>query len=166
MKPVIVVMGVTASGKTTLARALAQRLSCPFQEGDELHPPANIRKLAAGIALTDEDRAPWLDAVGRWIDEREAAAECGTISCSALRRCYRDQLRRHRPSVRFVLLAGDPAIIARRLALRKGHFASPKLLGSQLATLEPVQDDEHALVVPLELTPDQQCDRIQAWLKE
>lgn len=164
MNPIVIVMGITASGKTTVARRLSERMPCVFQEGDDLHTPGNIRKLRAGIALTDEDRAPWLDAIGRWIDERIAAGEPGTVSCSALRRRYRDQLRRNRPGVCFALLHGDPAIITERLAHRKGHFASPSLLASQIATLELPEADEPAFTVPLELTPDQQCDRILAWL--
>ena len=162
----IIIMGVTASGKTTVARRLAERLACPFQEGDDLHPPENVRKLSAGIALTDEDRQPWLDAIGRWIDEREACNETATVSCSALRRVYREQLRKNRASVRFVFLSGDRQIIIDRLQKRKGHFASPELLDSQLATLEPPGPGEKALIVPLDLTPEQQCDRIQAWLQD
>src|SRR5690606_29564657 len=93
MKPVVIVMGVTASGKTTVAKLLAERLECPFLEGDDLHSPANRRKLSEGIPLTDEDRLPWLQAIGEWIHERQDRNESGTVSCSALRRSYRDRLR-------------------------------------------------------------------------
>jgi len=164
VNPIVIVMGITASGKTTVARKLAERLGWRFLEGDDMHSPENIAKMHAGIALTTADRMPWLHAIGEWVDARIAADEPATVSCSALMRHYRDLLARERPAVRFVFLTGDPAIIARRLAARKNHFMSPTLLQSQLKTLEPPGADERALTVPLDLTPDEQCDKVIAWL--
>lgn len=166
MKPVIIVMGVTASGKTTVARKLADRLQCPFLEGDDMHSAENRRKLSEGIPLTDEDRMPWLRAIGQWIRERQDRDEAGTVSCSALRRAYRDELRTNHPNTCFVFLNGDRKVIEKRLETRKGHFVSPSLLSSQLETLEPPRDDERSVTIPLELTPDQQCDRVVAWLHD
>lgn len=144
---VLVVMGVSGAGKTTLAEALARRLGWPFQEGDALHPEANIAKMAAGIALDDADRWPWLDAVGAWIDRRIADGRGGVITCSALKRAYRDRLARDRPEVRFVFIRLAPEVIAERLDHREGHFMPPSLLPSQFAALEPPGADEPVIVV-------------------
>lgn len=164
LTPIVVVMGIMASGKTTVGRALAQTLDWPFQEGDELHPPANRHKLAAGTPLTDADRQPWLAAIGLWMDKQQEANLPGVVSCSALRRQYRDLLRQGRPEVHFVVLDGDPEVIRARLAQRHGHFASPDLLDSQIATLETPGADEHALALPIDIPVKAQCDRIIAWL--
>lgn len=164
MKPIIVVMGIMASGKTTLGQALADALGWTFQEGDDLHSPENRRKLSAGIPLTDADRQPWLQAIGRWMDERHAAGQPGIVACSALRRVYRDQLRKGRPQVHFVVLAGDAGIIRQRLARRGGHFASPSLLQSQLDTLEMPGSDEHALALPLDRSVADQCQAVVDWV--
>lgn len=164
MTPIIVIMGVMASGKTTLGHALAQTLGWPFQEGDDLHSAENRRKLSAGIPLTDADRQPWLKTVEDWMDARQAADEPGIVACSALRRVYRDQLRRGRPQVHFVVLAGDADILRQRLARRGGHFACPELLQSQLDTLEMPGPDEHALALPLDLSVAEQCAAVVAWV--
>jgi gluconokinase len=144
---VLVVMGVSGVGKTTLGRALAERLGWAFEEGDELHPPANIAKMKAGIPLTDADRAPWLDAVGEWIDHQLGAGRSGVITCSALKRAYRDRIANGRPQVSFVFIQLDQADVAARIASRKGHFMPPSLLASQFADLEPPGPDEPVIVV-------------------
>lgn len=166
MKPVVIVMGVTASGKTTVAKLLAERLQCPFLEGDDMHSPENRRKLKEGIPLTDEDRLPWLQSIGEWIHERQEKDESGTVSCSALRRTYRDGLRANHRNACFVFLNGDRKILEERLQKRKGHFVSPSLLTSQLETLEPPRDDERAISIPLDISPEEQCDRVIAWLND
>lgn len=145
---IAVVMGVSASGKTTIAQALAQHLGWQFLEGDDLHPRANRRKMAAGIPLDDADRAPWLDAIATWIDGQSASGNPGIIACSALRRRYRDVLAgRERPWVRIVHLDVPRAELERRLATRQGHFMPASLLDSQLATLEPPEPHENAIVI-------------------
>ncbi|HEY4006422.1 MAG TPA: gluconokinase [Pseudonocardia sp.] len=153
--PVLVVMGVSGSGKSTLAMRLAADLGWDFQEGDDLHPPANVAKMSSGVPLDDDDRAPWLDAVAGWIDEHTASGRPGIITCSALRRAYRDRLRR--PEVVFVHLTGDREAIAGRLATRAGHFMPSALLESQLATLEPPAPPENVLQLGPELTPAEQA---------
>jgi gluconokinase len=144
---VLVVMGVAGVGKTTLAEALAQRLGWTFQEGDALHPAANIAKMTGGQPLADADRMPWLDAIGAWIDAQLGRNQSGVITCSALKRAYRDRLAKGRPRVTFVFIQLDHARVAARLARRKGHFMPPSLLASQFADLEPPGPDEPAIVV-------------------
>lgn len=144
---VLVVMGVSGVGKTTIAKALDERLHWPFQEGDELHSKANVDKMASGRALSDEDRAPWLRAVAAWIKARRQAGEPGVITCSALRRSYRDAVTGGHPGVRVVYLKADRAVIAERLSQRQHHYMPADLLESQLATLEEPSLDEHALTV-------------------
>lgn len=144
---VLVVMGVSGVGKTTIAKALDARLGWPFQEGDELHSKGNVDKMASGRALTDEDRAPWLRAVADWIGARLQAGEPGVITCSALRRSYRDTVTRGRPGVRVVYLHADRAVIAERLRQRQHHYMPADLLESQLATLEEPSPDEDVLTV-------------------
>ena len=144
---VLVVMGVSGVGKTTLAKALAARLDWPFQEGDDLHPAANIAKMKAGIPLTDADRGPWLDAIAAWIDGQLGAGRCGVITCSALKRAYRDRLAAGRPRVTFVFDQLGEAAAAARIAGRKGHFMPPSLLASQFADLEPPGPDEPVITV-------------------
>ena len=134
----LVVMGVSGSGKSTVGAALAERLGVPFADGDDLHPPANIEKMTRGEALDDADRQPWLEEVGRWLGEH---SDGGVITCSALRRSYRDLLRRRADGVEFVHLAGSRDTIARRQAHRPGHFMPASLLASQYAVLEPLQPD-------------------------
>lgn len=164
-RQVLVLMGVSGSGKTTIAHELVARLGWPFQEGDDLHPPANVAKMHAGRPLTDEDRWPWLDAVAGWIDARLAAHEPGIITCSALKRAYRDRLGGLRPGVRLVFLHADRALLAERLSHRTGHFMPASLLDSQIATLEPPGPDEHPLTVDLGEPPDRIADTIVARLR-
>jgi gluconokinase len=138
----VVVMGVAGSGKTTLARGLARRLRWEFCEGDELHPPANVATMSRGQPLTDEDRRPWLEAIGRWMDGRLAEGSPGVLTCSALRRAYRDLLRDGRPGVAFCHLTATADLLRSRLERRRGHYLPSSLLPSQLATLEPLGPDE------------------------
>ena len=147
-KPVVlVVMGVSGCGKTTVAGLLADRLGWPFEEGDSLHPQTNIEKMRAGHPLTDADRQPWLAAVADWIDRRLEAAENGLITCSALKRSYRDVINRRGSGVLFVFLAGSKATITARLAARQAHFMPSSLLDSQFADLvDPSQDEPHIRV--------------------
>lgn len=149
-------MGVSGSGKSTVAEGLAERLGWPFLEGDTLHPPANVAKMAAGTPLTDDDRWPWLEAIAAWIAAREAEGTPSISSCSSLKRAYRDLLRKGAPRVRFVHVAGDQAVLAARLGARKGHFFPAQLLASQFATLEPPGPDEDAVIVDLDQPPEAQ----------
>jgi gluconokinase/shikimate kinase len=146
-------MGVSGSGKSTVGALLAGKLGWDFEEGDSLHPQANIDKMAAGHPLTDEDRAPWLRSVADWIDERLDAGQNGIITSSALKRAYRDVLNRRGEGVSFVYLAGDRDTIAKRLALRHEHFMPPALLDSQFSTLEEPTADEPAIRVNIGPSP-------------
>jgi gluconokinase len=137
-------MGVSGSGKSTVGMALAQRLRVPFVDADTLHPPANIAKMAAGEPLDDHDRHPWLEKVGDWL---AAHPDGGVVSCSALNRTYRDQLRAHCPRLEFLHLDGSPELIRSRLAARTGHFMPAALLQSQFDTLEPLGADEAGVTV-------------------
>ena len=158
---ILIVMGVSGSGKSTIAERLNARLHWPFQEGDALHPPANVQKMHAGIPLNDEDRAPWLLAVARWIDARVAAHEPGMITCSALKRRYRDDLVRSRSQVRLLYLKADRSLLEERLRQRQGHFMPPSLLESQLDTLEEPAPDERPIEVHVEGTVEQTV--AEAW---
>jgi gluconokinase len=140
----IVAMGVSGSGKSTVGAALAQRLRVPFADADDFHPPANIAKMTAGHPLDDDDRYPWLESIGEWLAAREAG---GVMSCSALKRKYRDQMRRHRADVEFLHLAGTLEVIGRRQASRPGHFMPAALLASQFSTLEPLEPDERGIAI-------------------
>ena len=142
----LVVMGVSGSGKSTIARRLADALGYAFLEGDDLHPPANIAKMRAGVPLQDADRWPWLDAIAAWMRREIAAGRSGVVACSALKRAYRERLAQVGPAVRFVYLEVGHRELARRMHGRE-HFMPPALLGSQLATLEPPGSDEPALRV-------------------
>lgn len=146
-RTILVVMGVSGSGKTTIAKVLAARLGWPFEEGDHLHPASNIAKMHSDVPLTDADRRPWLDKVAARIDGWRQAGRPGIITCSALKRSYRHVIADDRPEVCFLYLHGDRALIAARLAARKGHFMPADLLDSQLATLEAPGPDEHAITV-------------------
>ena len=152
---IIAVMGVSGSGKTTIAAALAERLHWPFQEGDDLHPPANVAKMHAGTPLTDEDRWPWLDKVAGWVDARLAAGEPGILTCSLLKRAYRDKVIGTRPGVRLMYLHGDHDVIARHIAQRQHHYMPASLLDSQFATLEEPGPDEHPLRVEITDSKDE-----------
>lgn len=156
--PVLVFMGPAGTGKSTVAGMLAGRLGWDFQEGDDLHPAENVAKMASGHALNDDDRWPWLDRVAGWIDGQIAAGKPGVITCSALKRSYRDVLRRD--EVTFVLLMGDPAIVLERLLRRQGHYMPPSLLTSQFDTLEIPDADEQAIRIDLDLTPQQQVQEV------
>src|SRR5688572_29150053 len=138
--PLVVVMGVSGSGKTTVGVTLAQRLGLPFADADDFHSPQNTAKMAAGIPLTDEDRTPWLRSVAGWLAEH--ADSGGVVSCSALRRAYRDVLRGDRPGTVFIHLHGEREVLAARLTARPGHFMPATLLDSQIDTLEPLAPDE------------------------
>jgi gluconokinase len=149
-----VVMGVSGCGKSTVGRALAQALALPYVEGDELHPLANVERMAAGIALTDADRAGWLKAVAHRLSDVAARQRGVVVTCSALKRRYRDQLRAAAPDVQFVHLHGHAALLADRLARRSGHYMPASLLQSQLETLEHPQADEHAIVIDIDQPPE------------
>jgi len=153
---ILVVMGVSGSGKTTLATALARSLNVAFEEGDTLHPPANVAKMKAGQPLSDDDRAPWLARVKEWIETHLDHGQSGIITCSALKRAYRDVLRANRANVVFVYIDGDESLIRQRLSGRKGHFMPPSLLSSQFATLEPPTENEHPIVVSAADIPSEQ----------
>jgi gluconokinase len=137
----VVMMGVSGSGKSTVGAALARRLGVSFADADTFHPPANITKMAAGEPLDDDDRSPWLDAVGQWL----AVHDDGVMSCSALKRRYRDQLRSCCPRIEFLHLTGSPELIGRRQASRPGHFMPSSLLMSQFDALEPLEPDERGM---------------------
>ncbi|MEP6503145.1 MAG: gluconokinase [Betaproteobacteria bacterium] len=161
---VLVLMGVSGCGKTTVARILAERLHWAFEEGDALHPRANVDKMAAGHALNDEDRAPWLAKVADWVEQRLDAGECGVITCSSLKRSYRELIGRRGHGVEFVYLHGSRELIASRLATRHGHFMPSTLLDSQFATLEEPAADEPAIRVEIGAEPEQIADDIAAAL--
>jgi len=161
---IVIVAGVSGSGKTTVGAMLAGRLGWPFADADDFHPAANIEKMRAGIPLTDTDREPWLRAIVAWMDEHIARGESAVVGCSAIKRSYRDELLGGRPEARMVFLATDRDVLTRRLATRVGHFFPEKLLASQLAALEPPGPDEHVIrVIPAD-TPAQTVDAIIALL--
>jgi gluconokinase len=152
-KPLIVVMGVAGSGKTTIASGLAQQLGVPFVEGDSLHPIANVKKMAGGVPLTDDDRWPWLKAIGERMEVERVTGHGVVVSCSALRHAYRDCLRKQvHGKVYFILLDGSRELIGDRMKQRKGHFMPPALLDSQFATLEKPTPDEHAVILDISHT--------------
>jgi len=154
----LLLMGVSGSGKTTVGALLAGKLGWPYAEADAFHSPANVAKMAAGHPLTDEDRWPWLEAIGGWIDERLAKGEPGVVTCSALKRSYRDKLRR--PGLLMVYLRGSRELIAGRLAARQGHFFKPGMLDSQFLALEEPADEEHVLTVEIGSSPSEIVDEI------
>ncbi|GAA4228492.1 gluconokinase [Streptosporangium album] len=157
--PLLVVMGVTGSGKTTVGAALGQRLRVPYADADDFHSEANVAKMSAGIPLDDGDRLPWLEAIGSWLAEHVVTG--GVVSCSALKRAYRDVLRRSAPTVSFVHLDGAEEVVRRRVAGRPGHFMPASLVASQFETLEPLGPDEHGVVLDLGLPVD---DLVEAYL--
>jgi gluconokinase len=163
-RSVILLMGVSGSGKTTVGALLARQLGWKYAEADSFHPPANIEKMAAGHPLDDEDRRPWLAAIATWIDATIAAGEPAVVTCSALKRAYRDQLGAGRPQVQMVYLKGDRDLIAARLAARQGHFFTAAMLDSQFADLEEPTADEGALVVSIAGTPKKIVEDILAAL--
>jgi gluconokinase len=143
----IVVMGVSGAGKSTVAAELVSRLGWDFAEGDEFHPPENVEKMRAGHALDDKDRWPWLRRLASWIGDHEAAGASAVVTCSALKRAYRDLLCEGHPSVWFAHVSADPDLIQGRVAHRRHQYMPASLLGSQLSTLEPLQPDEPGAVV-------------------
>jgi carbohydrate kinase (thermoresistant glucokinase family) len=163
MTTVLVLMGVSGSGKSTVAGVLAGRLTWDLEEGDDLHPAANVAKMASGHPLTDDDRWPWLDRVAAWISSELEAGRNGIITCSALKRRYRDRLRG--PGVTFVYLNGSRELIAQRLTRRQGHYMPPGLLDSQFADLEPPGADENALSIDIGPSAAEQAGRIIAALR-
>jgi gluconokinase len=162
MTHTLVVMGVSGVGKTSVATAIVARTGWAFAEGDDLHPDANRAKMAAGTPLDDEDRWPWLRRVAAWIGEQEAAGRDAVVTCSALKRSYRDLLCDGHPSVRFVHLLAPPDLLQSRVDNRRGHYMPPALLGSQLATLEPLQPDEPGFTVGTDRSPDDVADEVLA----
>ncbi|NEY31783.1 AAA family ATPase [Streptomyces sp. PRKS01-65] len=160
---VVVVMGVAGTGKTTIGPLLAARLGVPYAEGDDFHPAANIAKMSAGTPLTDDDRWPWLDAIGAWAHERAGLG--GVVSSSALKRAYRDRLRAAAPGLVFVHLTGSRELIEDRMSQRQGHFMPTALLDSQFATLQPLQPDEAGVAVDVAGSPEEITERAVQALK-
>jgi gluconokinase len=161
---VVIVMGVSGSGKSTVAKGLSTVLGWEFAEGDAFHPEANVTKMRSGTPLTDEDRWPWLEAIGDWISAKEAKGESAVVTCSALRRVYRDLLREGRPHVRFLHVTAESGVIQDRMEHRPGHYMPPSLLPSQLALLEPLGDDEPGVAITNEGSAAQVLDRALAAL--
>lgn len=162
--PVVVVMGVAGVGKTTVARLLAQRLGAPFAEGDEFHPDANIAKMAAGIPLDDADREPWLRRIAEWMAERGREGTGGVVTCSALKRHYRDILRTGWSDAFFLHLSGDRSLVGDRMSHRAGHFMPTSLLDSQFDILEPLQPDERGVALDVGTGPEQLVAEAQGQL--
>jgi len=160
----IVLMGVAGSGKSTVLRRMHERWGWPSAEADEFHPPANIARMSAGLPLDDADRWPWPRALAAWIGAREAEGANCVLTCSALKRAYRDILREGHPSVRFVHLVADPDTLRARVEQRRGHYMPASLVHSQLEVLEALQDDEPGLMRSSERPPDRIVDDIEAWL--
>jgi carbohydrate kinase (thermoresistant glucokinase family) len=158
-------MGVSGCGKTTVARLLGDRLGWEVAEADSFHSPANIAKMRAGTPLTDEDRRPWLASIAHWIDAALAQGKPGVITCSALKRRYRDVIVGGRKGVRLVYLKGSYELIAQRLAARKHEYMPSSLLASQFEALEEPQADENPIVVSIELSPEAIVDRVVAFLQ-
>lgn len=156
----IVVMGVSGSGKSTIARALAQRFGFEFIDGDSLHSPENLAKMSQGTALSDDDRTPWLNAIGQQLRDAQSRASGCVVACSALKRKYRDLLREYVPDTYFVMLDGTFELIKARLEARPHDFMPISLLASQFATLEPLQHDERGVCVDISLTPEEIVNQI------
>jgi gluconokinase len=144
---ILIVAGVSGSGKTTVGAMLAGRLGWRFADADDFHPAANVEKMRAGIPLTDDDRLPWLRAIATWMDQEIARDAPGVITCSALKRSYRDVLLGGRPEAQMIFLTVDRQVLAERLAARHGHFFPRQLLSSQFDALEPPQPDERVITV-------------------
>lgn len=160
----VVVMGVSGSGKSTVALGVAEALGVEFAEADEFHSEANVAKMESGTPLTDDDRRPWLRDLSTWMGEQARAGRSTVITCSALRRTYRDVLREGPPSVDFLHLDGPVEVIRDRMSGREGHFMPPSLLESQLDTLEALDEDESGIVLDLRRSPEQLIAEAVAWL--
>lgn len=156
---VVIVMGVSGSGKSTVAKGISTLMGWEFAEGDAFHSDANVAKMHSGQALTDDDRWPWLRSIGDWISAKEAAGESAVVTCSALRRVYRDLLREDRAHVRFLHVEAPSEIIQDRMEHRAGHYMPASLLPSQLATLEPLEADEPGVSIVNEGTAAAVLDR-------
>ena len=156
---IVVVMGVSGSGKSTVAKGLSTTLGWEFAEGDAFHSGSNVEKMKSGVPLTDEDRWPWLEAIGDWISGKEGRGESAVVTCSALRRAYRDRLRHDRPHVRFLHITAHEDVIRDRMQHRPGHYMPPSLLPSQLATVEPLEPDEPGVVITNEGSEGDVLDR-------
>lgn len=159
-------MGVSGSGKTTIAQRLSRKLGWQYQEGDALHPPSNVEKMSSGTPLTDADRLPWLHTIAARIEEWRAAGVSGVVTCSALKRSYRDIIAGNRPDVVVVYPKGSQALIAGRMAERKGHFMPASLLDSQFRILEEPSPDENAITVDIDRAPDAIVDEIVRRVEE
>lgn len=162
---IVIVAGVAGSGKTTVGTMLAGRLDWRYADADGFHPQANVAKMRAGIPLTDEDRVPWLRAIGAWMDDLIAAGQSGVVTCSALKRAYRDQLLSGRPAATIVFLQVSRDVLVRRLTARLGHFFPEELLESQLRTLEPPVPGERVLTLPADDDPARIVAEIVAHVK-
>ena len=157
----IVVMGVSGSGKTTIGNLISEKLDLPYRDGDDLHPQANIDKMAAGTPLTDEDRWPWLELVGQWLIDHP---DGGVIGCSSLKRSYRELIREAAPEVKFVHVHGTRDVLDKRMSRRPGHFMPTSLLDSQLETLEELGSDEPGRVFDIADPADVLAEKVVAWL--
>lgn len=164
--PLVVVMGVSGCGKSTVGRLIAKRLACEFLEGDDLHPPRNLERMAAGIALTDHDRRDWLKAIAEQLADAHAARYGLIVSCSALKRSYRNQLRTASNALAFVHIHGSLDVLEARMLSRTGHFMPPSLLASQLQTLEPPGPDERCITLDAALAAEQIAELACAWLAQ
>ena len=162
--PLVVVMGVTGSGKTTAGEALGARLGLRYSDADGFHPQANVDKMHAGHPLTDDDRWPWLDAVGSWLADYTGTG--AIVSCSALRRVYRDRLRTKAPTAVCWHLAGPREVVRQRMEARRDHFMPASLLDSQYATLEPLQPDERGMTADLDQSVQALVDEFVSWLRQ
>ena len=162
---ILIAMGVSGCGKSLIGEMLAQRLDCPFTDGDTFHSAANKEKMHNGIPLTDDDRWPWLKTIRAAIEDKQRAGETAVFTCSSLKRSYREILRAGDRDVTFVYLHGTPELLRERLGERKGHFFDPSLLKSQLDTLEPPSEDE-AIEADIAMTPDQIVEKVLREVKE
>lgn len=163
---VALIMGVSGSGKSTIAAGVAERMGWRLLEADTFHPPANVAKMASGTPLTDDDRWPWLRAMAAKADTLQTRDESAVLACSALKRAYRAILVSHRPNVILIYLQGSRALIAERMAARKGHFMPTWLLDSQFATLEVPGADENPFVIPIDPPPEAIIETIVTHLRE